>query len=165
MVKYHWIWDYNYFETHIWHGGMDVPEAFSAEQLWQEQWPSTLLPPACSQYCHPACENTLLRSLERGFVPPTPACLCTRNGAENCLFVPQKDGGPCLGDWMFMILSLWERTLPISRDHQAVLMLPATSTVSWKQISVRKVIMELFNRSPHMSLASKKPIRLCCLLP
>lgn len=45
----------------------------------------------------------------------------------------------------------WEKG-PFSRELQAVLMLPATSSVSWKQIYVRKVITELFNRFPHMSV-------------
>lgn len=144
---------------------MDVPAAFSAGELRQEQWPSALLPAACSQYCHPACESTWPRSLDRSFVHPIPA---------GCVFVHQErgwelpncstEGGPCVGDWMFMIPLLWERTFPILRDLQAVLMLPATSTTSKKEISVRKVIMELFNPSPYMYIISKKPIRLCCLL-
>lgn len=84
---------------------MDVPEAFFAGQLWQEQWPSMLLPILSivtlpvTVLCSGIWREGLSLPHQLG------ACLCTRNGAENCLFIPQKDGGPCLGDWMFMILS------------------------------------------------------------
>jgi len=71
-----------------------VPEAFSAEQPWQEQLPSVLLPAASSQYCHP--EHFAQESGREGLsLPPRlGVCLCTRNVAEKCLFVPQKYGGP-----------------------------------------------------------------------
>lgn len=72
--------------------------------------------------------------------------------------------GPCLDNWMFAVQSLWERTLILSRGLWAALMLPVTSSVSWKQISVRKVITELFNPSPYVSIVSRYQLgRAACL--
>lgn len=51
VVENHWIWSRIIFLTPTFDvGGKYVPESFSSEQLWQEQWPR-------SQYCHLACEG------------------------------------------------------------------------------------------------------------
>lgn len=160
MVENHWIWSRIIFLHPYWMWQKDIPEAFAAEQLWQEQWLSTLFLAACFQYCHLACEGTFFRSQERRFVPPVPVGW-HQNRAKNCLFIPWMDRA-----WVTGCLQYYHcEEGPFSYQEISRLHCYLPHPVSWKQISVRKVITELFNPSPYVSIASRYQLGHAACLP